>query len=78
MRSVAGQHGEHLVWMCPLFGPPVISPQGYESRSARKRVIRTKLLREAEFAFLRTEIYRGEIDLLVPRITAYNRCSERC
>lgn len=35
-------------------------------------------LREAELAFLRTEIYRGEIDLLVRRITAYDRFSERC
>ena len=59
-------------------GPRVISPQSYESRSARKRVIRTNPPREAEFAFLRTEIYRGEIDLLLRRITAYYRCSERC
>jgi DNA polymerase III subunit epsilon len=34
--------------------------------------------REAELRFLKTEIYRGEIDLLVRRIDAYDRFSERC
>ena len=34
--------------------------------------------REAEVAFLKTEIYRGEIDLLVRRIDAYDRFSDRC
>ena len=34
--------------------------------------------REAEEAFLKTEIYRGEIDLLVRRIDAYDRFSDRC
>lgn len=33
--------------------------------------------REAELAFLKSEIYRGEIDLLVRRIDAYDRFSER-
>jgi len=33
--------------------------------------------REAELAFLRTEIYRGEIDLLVKRIDAHDRFSDR-
>ncbi len=34
--------------------------------------------REAEVAFLKTEIYRGEIDLLIRRIDAYDRFSDRC
>lgn len=34
--------------------------------------------REAEVSFLKTEIYRGEIDLLVRRIDAYDRFSDRC
>jgi DNA polymerase-3 subunit epsilon len=34
--------------------------------------------REVELAFLKTEIYRGEIDLLVRRIDAHDRFSERC
>jgi DNA polymerase-3 subunit epsilon len=34
--------------------------------------------REAELAFLRAEIYRGEIDLLVRRIDAHDRFSDRC
>lgn len=34
--------------------------------------------REAEEAFLKAEIYRGEIDLLVRRIDAYDRFSDRC
>jgi DNA polymerase-3 subunit epsilon len=34
--------------------------------------------REAELAFLKAEIYRCEIDLLVRRIDAYDRFSERC
>jgi len=34
--------------------------------------------REAELAFLKAEVYRGEIDLLVRRVTAYDRFSERC
>lgn len=33
--------------------------------------------REAELAFLKTEIYRGEVDLLCRRIDAYDRFSER-
>lgn len=33
--------------------------------------------RDAELAFLRTEIYRGEIELPVRRIDAYDRFSER-
>lgn len=33
--------------------------------------------REAELAFLQAEIYRGEIDLLTRRITAYDRFSDR-
>ena len=33
--------------------------------------------REPELAFLKTEIYRGEIDLLVRRIDAYDRFSDR-
>ena len=33
--------------------------------------------REVELAFLKTEIYRGEIDLLVRRIDAYDRFSDR-
>jgi len=33
--------------------------------------------REAEMAFLKAEIYRGEIDLLVRRIDAYDRFSDR-
>lgn len=33
--------------------------------------------REAELQFLRTEIYQGEIDLLVHAITAHNRFSDR-
>lgn len=33
--------------------------------------------RDAEIAFLRAEIYRGEIDLLTRRITAFERFSER-
>lgn len=33
---------------------------------------------EAEIAFLRAEIYRGEIDLATRRIDAYDRFSERC
>jgi len=38
----------------------------------------TEVAREAEIHFLKTEIYRGEIDLLVRRIDAYDRFSERC
>lgn len=34
--------------------------------------------REAEVAFLKAEIYRGEIELLVRRIDAYDRFSDRC
>ena len=34
--------------------------------------------REAELAFLKAEIYQGEIDLLVRRIDAYDRFSDRC
>jgi DNA polymerase III subunit epsilon len=34
--------------------------------------------REAEIAFLRAEIYRGEIDPLTRRIDAYDRFSSRC
>jgi hypothetical protein len=34
--------------------------------------------REAELAFLKAEIYRGEIDLLTRRIDAYDRFSDRC
>ncbi len=34
-------------------------------------------IRESELAFLRAEIYRGEIDLLVRRIDAYDRFSDR-
>ena len=34
--------------------------------------------REAEVSFLKTEIYRGEIELLVRRIDAYDRFSDRC
>ena len=33
--------------------------------------------REAEIAFLKEEIYRGEIDLLVRRVDAYDRFSDR-
>jgi DNA polymerase-3 subunit epsilon len=38
----------------------------------------TESEREAEQAFLKAEIYRGEIDLLVRRIDAYDRFSDRC
>lgn len=34
--------------------------------------------RDAELAFLKAEIYRGEIDLLTRRIDAYDRFSDRC
>jgi len=34
--------------------------------------------RDAELAFLQAEIYRGEIDLLVRRIDAHDRFSDRC
>lgn len=34
--------------------------------------------REAEIAYLRTDIYRGEIDLLTRRIDAHDRFSDRC
>jgi DNA polymerase-3 subunit epsilon len=34
--------------------------------------------REAEVAFLKAEIYRGEIELLVRRVDAYDRFSDRC
>ena len=34
--------------------------------------------RERELDFLKTEIYRGEIDLLVRRVDAYDRFSDRC
>lgn len=34
--------------------------------------------RDAELAWLRAEIYRGEIDLLTRRIDAYDRFSDRC
>jgi DNA polymerase-3 subunit epsilon len=34
--------------------------------------------REAEIAFLRAEIYRGEIDPLTRRVDAYDRFSSRC
>lgn len=34
--------------------------------------------RELELAFLRGEIYRGDIDLMVRRIDAHDRFSERC
>ena len=34
--------------------------------------------RDAEVSFLKAEIYRGEIDLLIRRIDAYDRFSERC
>ena len=33
--------------------------------------------KEAELSFLRTEIYRGEIELLIRRIDAYDRFSDR-
>jgi DNA polymerase-3 subunit epsilon len=38
----------------------------------------TEVARAGEEAFLKAEIYRGEIDLLVRRIDAYDRYSERC
>jgi DNA polymerase-3 subunit epsilon len=34
--------------------------------------------RDAELAFLKTEIYRGEIELLMRRIDAHDRFSDRC
>lgn len=34
--------------------------------------------RDAELAFLRSDIYRGEIDPLTRRITAFDRFSDRC
>ncbi len=34
--------------------------------------------REAEIAFLKSDIYRGEIDLLVRQFDAYDRFSDRC
>lgn len=34
--------------------------------------------RDAELAFLRSEIYRGEIEPLTRRITAFDRFSDRC
>jgi DNA polymerase-3 subunit epsilon len=34
--------------------------------------------KEAEVAFLKAEIYRGDIELLVRRIDAYDRFSDRC
>ncbi|MGH7022036.1 MAG: 3'-5' exonuclease [Caulobacteraceae bacterium] len=34
--------------------------------------------RDAELTFLKTEIYRGEIELLVRRIDAHDRFSDRC
>jgi DNA polymerase-3 subunit epsilon len=34
--------------------------------------------REAEVAFLKAEIYRGDIDLLARRVDAYDRFSDRC
>ena len=34
--------------------------------------------REAELAFLNAEIYQGEIELLVQKLTAYDRFSDRC
>jgi DNA polymerase-3 subunit epsilon len=34
--------------------------------------------REAELTFLKSEIYRGEIELLVRRIDAHDRFSDRC
>lgn len=34
--------------------------------------------RDAELEFLKTEIYRGEIELLTRRIDAYDRFSDRC
>ncbi len=34
--------------------------------------------RDAEIAFLRAEIYRGEVDPLIRRIDAYDRFSSRC
>jgi DNA polymerase-3 subunit epsilon len=37
----------------------------------------TEADREAELAFLKAEIYRGEIDLLVRRIDAFDRFSDR-
>jgi DNA polymerase-3 subunit epsilon len=33
---------------------------------------------ETEVNYLKTEIYRGEIDLLIRRLTAYDRFSDRC
>ncbi|WP_256375861.1 3'-5' exonuclease [Caulobacter sp. S45] len=35
-------------------------------------------VREPELAFLKAEIYRGEIDLLTRRVDAYDRFSDRC
>lgn len=34
--------------------------------------------RDAELEFLKTEIYRGEIELLTRHINAYDRFSDRC
>ena len=34
--------------------------------------------RESESAFLKTEIYRGDIELLFRRLDAYDRFSDRC
>jgi hypothetical protein len=34
--------------------------------------------RESELHYLRSEIYQGEIDLMVRKITALERFSERC
>lgn len=34
--------------------------------------------REAELAFLKAEVYRGDVDLFVRRVDAYDRFSDRC
>ena len=40
--------------------------------------LKTAAERDAELAFLKAEIYRGEIELLVRRIDAHDRFSDRC
>jgi hypothetical protein len=49
-----------------------------QRRTARLYIDVPQEGRGAELAFLQTEIYRGEVDLLVRRIDAHDRFSERC
>jgi len=54
-----------------LNGEGITSPRAWHINA-------DEVARDAEITFLKTEIYTGEIELLVRKIDAYDRFSERC